>query len=203
MALRDLRAFLEDDGLDYPVWKPSFSSDADGTSKFPEAKACTNKECPAEGEHVHYKVPSPSARTGLWLTTLWELGTSAANGEKLTASERAQLVLDDDGEKDLFKRVLGPVYAEMLADEVAWSVLQKIGLDAYLCFAQSRDIADLALAGRGERQARENRATRRAVKRTAGDKSRRASTGTATRTRKPGSPGSSTPPNDSAHAQAG
>lgn len=203
MALRDLQAFLEDDGLDYPVWEPSFSMDADGKSTFPEAKACTRTDCPADGRHVHYQVPSPSAKTGLWLQALWNLGSTAAAGGEISAQDRASLQLSDDEERSLYQRVLGRVFDEMLADEVNWSALCKIGQDAYLCFAQSQDIADLALAGQGERLARGNRATRRGAKRTAGGSSRRVSTASATRTRKQGSHGSSTPPNGSGQAAAG
>jgi len=184
MALRDLQAFLEDDGLDYP-WPPSAFKDA---AEFPQGKS--------------YHVDSPDAKTGLWLTSLADLGARAMAGAELSADETARIRLDDDAEASFYQRILGGVYDEMLADGLKWSVLQKTALDAYMYFTMGPDAADLALAGQGKQAARANRAARRAAKRTAGGKSPQASTATATRTPKPASPGSSTPPNDSGEAKA-
>lgn len=185
MALRDLAAYLEDDGLEYPLPSSGFAD----PSKFPDGKT--------------YKVPSPSAKTGLYLTGLADLGTKAAAGADLSTSDLATLQLDDDGEKSLYQRVLGPVYDEMLADGVKWTVLQQIGQDAYLCFAMSSSVADTALSlGKAPPP---NRRTRRAVaKKTAGRRSAQASTGAATATRRRASTGSSTSPNaPKAAAKAG
>jgi hypothetical protein len=179
MALRDLGAFLEDDGLEYPLPAASFRTKPGEEPRFPDGKT--------------YKVPSPDARTGLWLTGLADTAMAALRGGAMTAGERERLKLDDDEEKSLYQRVLGPVYDEMIADGVSWTALQKVGQDAYLTFAMSEQIADAALAGQGEAKARPNRATRRAAKKTAGRKSAPAS-GAATRTPSPAATGSSTSP---------
>lgn len=183
MALRDLAAYLEDDGLEYPLPSSGFAD----PSKFPNGKT--------------YKVPSPSAKTGLYLTGLADLGTKAVAGADLSTSDLATLQLDDDEEKTLYQRALGPVYDEMLADGVKWTALQKVGLDAYLCFAMSTDVADSALTSLGK--APPNRKTRRAATKTAGRKSAPASTATATPTKRRASTGSSTSPNGRKAARTG
>lgn len=184
MALRDLAQFLEDDGLEYPLPAASFED----TTRFPNGKT--------------YRVTSPSAKTGLWLTAMADLGLKVKAGADVTPEDVAQLHLDDEGEKSLYQRVLGATYDEMLADGLKWTVLQRIGQDAYLCFAMSPDAANAVLAGQGEAVARANRAARRAATKKAGRKSSQASTATATRTRRPASTGSSTPANGSGPRQA-
>jgi hypothetical protein len=165
MALRDLGAFLEDDGLEYPLRAASFED----PSKHPDAKH-------DDGTYAKkYKVPSPSAKVGLWLTALADIGVKANSGGEVSPADLAAIKLDDDEERTLYQRVLGGAYDEMLADGVKWTVLQRIGQDAYLCFAMSTQVADSALS-LGEAPARPNRATRRTAKKTAGSRSPRAST---------------------------
>jgi len=186
MAVRDLSQFLEDDGLEYPLQPSSFEDPA----RFPDGKT--------------YRVASPSAKVGLWLTALAELGMKANTGADLAVEDIERIKLDDDDEKTLYQRVLGATYDEMLADGLKWTVLQRVGQDAYLCFAMSQDIANSALVGRGEAVARANRATRRAAKRTGGRRSSRASTaGTGSAQGRPSrTSGSSTSPNASGAAEA-
>lgn len=175
MALRDLSKFLEDDGLDYPLPSSAFTDPA----RFPDGKT--------------YKVPSPDARTGLWLAATADLGVAAANNADISEADVERLKLDDDQEQDLYRRVLGPVHGQMLADGVKWTALKQVALDAYFVFAMDTDVADAVLAGAGEAQARGNRASRRAAKKTAGRRSRPAS-GAATKTPPPADTGSSTSP---------
>lgn len=179
MALRDLQAFLEDDGLEYPLPTTAFGD----PKKFPVGKT--------------YRVPSPDAKTGLWLTATVDLIArvvrGAGDGQAAPSpDEVASLKLDDDEEASLYKRVLGSVYDEMIADGVKWTVLQKVGQDAYMCFAVSSEQADAVLQSLGK--APTNRAGRRAATRTAGPRSRRASTATEIPTPPPASTGSSTSP---------
>lgn len=183
MALRDLAAFLEDDGLDYPLPASAFGD----PTRFPDGKT--------------YKVPSPDARTGLWLSGLFDIGAKAAAGTKVSADDLSAVRLDDNEERSLYRRVLGSAYDEMLVDGVKWTTLQRIGQDAYLCFAASTDLADAALTSLGK--APVNRTQRRGAKKAAGSRSRRASTATATPTRRRGSTGSSTSPSEPGAASTG
>lgn len=144
-----------------------------------------------------YRVPPPSAKTGLWLSTIAELGTVAATGGKLTASDVAALHLDDDEERTFYQRVLGPAYQEMLDDGVSWPALQAIGRHAFLTFSMSQESADLDMqAMLGKARNREVPATPPArtptARKTAGSASRKASGGTRARTRATASTPSST-----------
>ena len=188
MATRDLAAFLDDGALDYLGIK---------SAKHPEGKT--------------YRVPSPDAKTGLWLAALGDMGLRSASGAGLSAQEARDLKLDDDEEADLYRRVLGPVHAEMVEDGVSWAVLRQVAIDAYICFAVNVEIADVALARSGEGQARANRATRRSAptstvrtgKKTGGSSSKKASTDIPARTRSRTSmPSSNATPTGAAEAKA-
>lgn len=173
MAKRNLSEFF-DDGLEY---------EGIPSSKFPDGKS--------------YRVASPDAKVGLWLQSMAELATVATTGANLTESARKRLILDDDEERNLYERVLGATWDEMLEDGVAWMLLQKIGQDAYIYFAMSEQHANAALERLGEGRARPaNRATRRTAKKTAGSKSKKASGATRARTRARASTPSSTSPSE-------
>lgn len=189
MAVRDLSAFF-DEVLEYPDVPWSRLSDPDD----PESRKLTGV--------TTYKVASPDAKTGLYLSTIAKIGVSAAMGQDVPPSELEKLKLDDDDERGLYEVVLGDTYAQMVADGVPWTLLQHIGQDAYLTFALNEDTANatliMAASRLGKSRTQPNRAARRAgtrtPKKTAGSKSSRASSGTPARTRNPGSTPSSKPP---------
>lgn len=130
-----------------------------------------------------YRVPSPDAKTGLWLTALWNLGAVRAGGGQMSDVDLERLKLDDDGEKDLYQRVLGPAWDEMIQDGVEWEMLQKIGRDAYVCFASSEQAADALLVAPGNRTAPQSGATASGGSEKAGSRSSQASGVTRARTR--------------------
>lgn len=173
MATRDLSAYFDDGALDYPG-VPS--------KAFPDGKT--------------YRVPSPDAKTGVWFAAIAELGAKQAGGVTITPEETASLILDDAQELVWYERVLGSAYQQMLDDGVSWTLLKRIGDDAYLCFGLSATVADVVLAAQGEALARANRAGRRksTARKPAGSNSRRASGVTRARTRNPASTPSSTSP---------
>lgn len=154
MAQRDLSEFF-DDSLEYTNVK---------SKAYPDGKT--------------YRIASPDAKTGVWLAALAEVGVRAAAGADIAAEDLNSLKLDDDEEISLYQRVMGPVYDELIEDGVPWTVLQKIGEDAYIYFALSPEVADASLEGSGNQPARPNRAKRRTAQKTAGSKSSRASTAT-------------------------
>lgn len=169
MSERDLRAFFGKT-LDYPG-VPS----------------------KAHPEGSTYKVPSPDATTGLWLTALAELSIKQATGVELSPKDAESLVLDDEQELTFMQRVLGSAYGQMIEDGVAWSDLQLITGDAMKAFAVSEQFADAVLAVEvGNRKARRTRAPKASTRRqTAGSKSNRVSSGTPARTRNRASTSSS------------
>lgn len=159
----DLAGYLEDDGLELP----GIPSRA-----HPDGKT--------------YYVASPDAKTGLRLAAMAEAITAAERGGNVDQRTRDALELDDDGEKDLYRKVLGDTYDEMVDDGVSWVRIQRLGQYLFLHFAMGEQVAANALkAGvlSGEAQG-PNRAARRAPKATAKSTRSRASTsGTTSRPR--------------------
>jgi hypothetical protein len=104
-----------------------------------------------------YVVPGPSAETGLWAQRLIESGKAAYFG-KATAE------LDDDEETNVYQRVLGPAFDEMVANGVLWKRIQHCGVTALIWCAGNEAAAEQYWEhGQSpEFQARaQNRATRR------------------------------------------
>jgi hypothetical protein len=83
-----------------------------------------------------YVVPGPDADTGLLCQRLMAVGITAAQGGDIDAAQ-----LDDAGEIDLYARVLGPVYQELLADKVSWPRIKHAGTTAFLWIAADLDTA--------------------------------------------------------------
>ncbi|GAA5046581.1 hypothetical protein HNP84_009751 [Thermocatellispora tengchongensis] len=114
-----------------------------------------------------YRIPAPDAEVGLLCQRLMHASLAAEQGEavddpKLTAL--AEVVLTDDEERDLYQRVLGPVFDELRADGVSWPKIQHVGATALVWVAAGKDAAAKmwASGGMGEAPA-PNRATRRAA----------------------------------------
>ncbi|TMR97533.1 DUF7426 family protein [Nonomuraea basaltis] len=83
-----------------------------------------------------YRIPAPSAEVGLYCQTLAESGMDAANGK-----DNPEAALDDVRELDLYRRVLGPVYDELIADGVSWPKIKHCGVTAFMWVAGSSDAA--------------------------------------------------------------
>lgn len=158
MALKDLSSFLDDDAIDVPI---------DGKT---------------------YRIESPDAKTGLFLSAMANLGVKATAGGEIDEDDLASLDLDDDKERDFMRTVLGDTLDELVADGVKWVKIQRVSRYAFLYFAIGEEAADEALANgtlTGEAKA-PNRAQRRAVSRGGASKARKpASTATTTSPRKP------------------
>lgn len=121
-----------------------------------------------------YVIPSPDAATGLHVQRLF----AAAEGAGADTAD-----LDDEAEADLYRRVLGGVYDEMVANGLPWSRLRMAGLTALVWVAGGVESAEAFWAAGGRPEAPgPNRA------------SRRAGSGSAPRTRRPGSTAGTTPP---------
>ncbi len=118
-----------------------------------------------------YVVPPPSAETGLFCQRLMEAGIDAVNGQSIDAAQ-----LDDAGEKDMYKRVLGGVYDELMADGVSWPKIKHCGITAFLWIAGDKDTAEKYWERDPEAQEAPNRAERRA----AAASTRRRASGTTT-----------------------
>lgn len=95
-----------------------------------------------------YVVPAPDAETGLFCQRLMAAGINAANGREIDAAS-----LDDDGEQDMYRRVLGSVYDELIADAVSWPRIKHAGITAFLWIAGDTDSAQKWWESGGEGEA--------------------------------------------------
>jgi len=112
-----------------------------------------------------YVIPAPDAEVGLLCQRLMNAGIAAEAGEAVDGEELTKLaavVLDDDQEQDLYKRILGPVYDELFTDGLTWPKIQHIGTTALIWVAAGTDAAVKFWSTSGEAPA-PNRATRRAA----------------------------------------
>ncbi|MEV4472805.1 hypothetical protein [Nonomuraea sp. NPDC049504] len=133
-----------------------------------------------------YVIPAPDAEVGLLCQRLMHASLAAQSGEQVDdpkLNELAEVVLNDDEERDLYQRVLGPVWDELVRDGVSWPKVQHVGATAMVWVAAGEDAAAKiwARGGAGEASA-PNRATRRATAAAAKSIRSRGSATTTTRT---------------------
>src|SRR4051812_14586508 len=74
-----------------------------------------------------YRIPAPSAQVGLYCQKLAEAATQAADGKDVSEAD-----LDDAREADLYVKVLGPVYDELIADKVSWPKIKHVAVTTFL-----------------------------------------------------------------------
>lgn len=89
-----------------------------------------------------YVIESPDAKTGMWIQEAVTLAARVKAGDAVGAGDLASLELDDDQEKDLYKRVLGPVHAQMVDDGVPWEALKRAGITALIWVAGDTETAE-------------------------------------------------------------
>lgn len=124
-----------------------------------------------------YRVCDVDAATGLWVQKVMDLGIAAAQGREVDG-----VVLDDDEERDVYRRVLGDTYDQMTADGVGWADLKHAAVTAMIWIAFDEAAAEKYWeSGSGEVPAPApgpNRASRRASSAAARKTRSRASTST-------------------------
>ncbi|WP_420819222.1 DUF7426 family protein [Nonomuraea lactucae] len=133
-----------------------------------------------------YVIPPPDAEVGLLCQRLMHAGLAVEAGQQVDEEglhQLAETVLDDNQEKDLYRRILGPVYDELFADKVSWPVIQHVGQTALVWVAAGLEAAAKhweSVSGEGQAP---NRATRRAQAAAArSTRSRGSATGTTRKT---------------------
>lgn len=99
-----------------------------------------------------YVIESPDARTGLWCQRIVALSAKAKAGS-LDDDDAAALQLDDDEERDLFERLLGPAFEEMVADNLPWEHVKHCGLTALIWAAGNVEAAEEFWASGGDPKA--------------------------------------------------
>ncbi|MDQ8040668.1 hypothetical protein RDI86_02275 [Cellulosimicrobium sp. XJ-DQ-B-000] len=78
-----------------------------------------------------YSIPSPPARVGLRLQAAFAVAAARHNGTDPKPAH-ARAVADDEWATTLEQDALGPVYAEMMADDVPLPAIQHAGMTAYM-----------------------------------------------------------------------
>ena len=89
-----------------------------------------------------YVIRSVDAETGLWCQRMMESAAVVSAGAQLSEGDVDGLLLDDDQERDLFRRVLGATYDEMVADKVSWERLKHAGTTAFMWAAGNKETAE-------------------------------------------------------------
>lgn len=156
----------------------------------------------AHPDGAAYTIPSPSAKMALRLhhvMGVWAARDMTTAPTPEAIAELMALTTDEDtGEPVDFRvKLMGDAYQQMVDDGVSADRLDMITTLVVTHYGQGASVARMLVdATSGEPQAPNRKARRVGAK--AGRNSRQASTGTATRTRRPASPDSSTSPNESA-----
>jgi hypothetical protein len=96
-------------------------------------------ELPISGKT--YRPPPVSAELGPRLQALVSTGINIAISGGVGEDDRA--VLDDAAEMELYKDVLGEVYAEMVADKVPWAALKHAAMTVVIDAATNRETAEM------------------------------------------------------------
>lgn len=79
-----------------------------------------------------YVVKSPDAKLGVKVQRLVALGFAAAGGADMSAADLDSLNLDDEQERDLYPRLLGDAYTEMVDDDLPWEWVKHAGSTALM-----------------------------------------------------------------------
>lgn len=89
-----------------------------------------------------YTIPSPSADVGIRCQRMFSLMRRAAQGHTLTADEAASLRFDDEDERTWHRTLLGPIYDELVADDVPWAKIQRVSSTAFTWITQGKSAAE-------------------------------------------------------------
>jgi hypothetical protein len=111
-----------------------------------------------------YVIAAPDAVTGLRVEALFAAGAVAAAG----GTPKLPTILGDDDEDDLYQRVLGDTYQELLDDAVSHVALKLVATTAMMWTVFGVEVAETywGRAGKTGEAPAPNRAARRAKKST-------------------------------------
>lgn len=105
-----------------------------------------------------YRIPEVDAETGLWCQRIAGLARKHGKGEDISH----QLAnLDDDEERDLYSRMLGPVLDELTEDGIPWPKVQHIARTTLVWVVAGKAAAAVAWSLGGAPAPAPNRAARR------------------------------------------
>lgn len=88
-----------------------------------------------------YVVHDVDAATGLFVQSLMSSASMVRSGLEIDPTDR-RLVLDDDDERDLYRRVLGDTYDELVNDGVKWRLVKRAGQATVLWIHRGEEAAE-------------------------------------------------------------
>lgn len=104
----------------------------------------TTIDLPIKGKT--YSIESVDAETGLWAQRMMSAAglveQAEESGKDITSEEIASLRLDDKQEIDLYRRLMGEAYDQMLADKVPWEWVKLAGTTTLIWCVSTRDEAE-------------------------------------------------------------
>lgn len=89
-----------------------------------------------------YTFQSPAMEVGLFCQKVEMISLKRAAGEELSTEEISALNLDDQGEKDFYRMIMGATYDEMLADGVQWHRFRIVAATVLAWITGSMDDAE-------------------------------------------------------------
>lgn len=87
-----------------------------------------------------YALPPVGSALGIRIVAIMELGSDLANGNEPNTADTE--LLSDGDERALYQEILGPVFAEMLADGVPWAALKHAAMTAMIDVVYDRERAE-------------------------------------------------------------
>lgn len=116
-----------------------------------------------------YTVPAPDAETGLWLQEQARIGAQIAEGMR----DAKDGDLDDVAEKELYRKIMGPAFDEMLEDGVKFPSIKLAGQAVFAWALSDAEDAEDVWSGKAKAEAKANRAERRKKTKARGSGSRK------------------------------
>lgn len=92
-----------------------------------------------------YRIFSPSAKDGLFIERLTTVAVNLVEGGEQVNTE----MLDDGEERELYQRLLGSTFDEMVGDEVKWVWLRHTALTALMWVSSGLNTAEKFWAAAG------------------------------------------------------
>lgn len=115
-----------------------------------------------------YVIAAPTAETGLWCQQIIERGADARRRAEAGEEPKEGDTLDDTAEKELYQRVLGPVYDEMIEVGLSWPKIKHVGYTAFFWCAGNKDTAEKYWESGGDPEALARLGTNRQQRRASG-----------------------------------
>jgi hypothetical protein len=108
-----------------------------------------------------YLIPEPDEELGLWATAFCAVGVAANMGVEPKGEGLPPLVLDDESERAMYLRVLGPVWEELAADGYGFTTQKHFALTALLWIGLGQESAEAYWNSGGDPKASAPRSMRR------------------------------------------